>query len=367
VSFSPTSAVLAARRQRLGDHLDARQVDAYLVSQPVNVTYLTGLVSSNAACLVRRDASVVLATDDRYAEAAASLGVDVVTTRDVVGVLAEQAAERGGRLAIEQHHLTMTQGRSVQSVTEGRAELTDSDHAVESLRAEKEPDEVAAVAQACEVSVAALRTLLAGPLLGRTEREIARDLEATMLRLGADGLAFDTIVASGPNGAVPHHRPTDRPVGRGELLTIDFGATVAGYHADCTRTVLVGSAGETWQHEIYEVVRDAQARGVAALAPHRSVAEVDAAARDVVADAGYGGFFVHGLGHGVGLQIHEPPWLTSGGDPAATLSSRTTVTVEPGIYVPGKGGVRIEDTTSVGPDGVEVLTDYPTGLLVADE
>ena len=366
MSFAPEPDVLAARRRRLSEHLAGREVDACLISHPVNVTYLTGLVSSNAACLVGGDGQVVLATDDRYAEAATSLGVDVVTARDVVGALAEQAALHGGRLAVEQHHLTMAQGRSVASMTDGRVELTDSEHAVESLRALKEPGEVAAVARACAISVAALGTLLAGPLTGRTEREIARDLEATMLRLGADGRAFDTIVAGGPNGAVPHHRPTDRPVRRGELLTIDFGATIAGYHADCTRTVLVGSTGDGWQHEIYEVVRDAQARGVAALAPDRPVAEVDAVARDVVAEAGYGAFFVHGLGHGVGLQIHEPPWLTSAGDPAATLPQRTTVTVEPGIYVPGKGGVRIEDTTSVGPDGVEVLTDYPTGLLTAD-
>jgi Xaa-Pro aminopeptidase len=367
VSFLPTPAVLAARRQTLSEHLDGRDIDACLVTHPANVTYLTGLVSSNAACLVGRDSSVQLATDDRYAQATATLGVDVVTTRDVVGSLAEQAAQRGGRLAVEQHHLTMAQGRSLMSVTDGRADITDSEHAVESLRARKEPGEVAAVAQACAISTAALGALLAGPVLGRTERDIARDLEATMLRWGADGLAFDTIVAGGPHGAVPHHRPTDRPVARGDLLTIDFGATVAGYHADCTRTVLVGSSGEAWQHEIHDVVRDAQARGVAALAPHRCVAEVDTAARDVVAAAGFGAFFVHGLGHGVGLQIHEPPWLTGAGDAAATLPPRTTVTVEPGIYLPGKGGVRIEDTTSVGPDGVEVLTDYPTDLLVVDE
>jgi Xaa-Pro aminopeptidase len=367
VSTCVTPAALETRRHRLGDHLVSRGLDACLVSHPVNVTYLTGLVSSNAACLVGADGSVTLATDDRYVAAAQSLGVDVATARDVVGALVDRAVPTGGRLAVEQHHLTMVQGRALRAATAGRAEIADSEHAVESLRAVKEPAEVAAVAEACEISVHALRTLLDGPLRGRTEREIARDLEATMLRLGADGLAFDTIVAGGPNGAVPHHRPTDREVGAGELLTIDFGATIAGYHADCTRTVVVGSPGQAWQHEIYEVVRDAQASGVAALSPQRPLTEVDAVARGVVVDAGYGPFFVHGLGHGVGLQIHEPPWLTGAADPAATLPHRTTVTVEPGIYLPGRGGVRIEDTTSVGPDGVEVLTDYPTELLTADE
>lgn len=346
--------------------LDDRGLDAALVTHGVNVTYLTGLASSNAACLVLADETTVLATDDRYAEAAAATcpDVEVLTDRQVVTALASRAATRGGALGIERHHLTLADGDALTAAVDGRAHVVDLDQAVEHLRSVKDEAEVDLVAQACAISVAALAELLAGRFIGRTERELARDLEARMLLLGADGLAFDTIVASGPNGSVPHHSPTDRMIRAGDLVTIDFGAKVGGYHADCTRTLLVAGPGVAWQHDIYGVVRDAQRAGVAALAPGQSVTVVDAAARRHIADAGYGEYFVHGLGHGVGLEIHEPPWLMSSTPQAGTLPSRTTVTVEPGIYIPGKGGVRIEDTTDVGPAGVRVLTDLTTDLVV---
>ncbi len=354
------------RRRQLAAVLLDRGVDAALVTLGVNVTYLTGLSSSNAACLVLADETTLLATDDRYAEAAAAMcpDVEVLTDRQVVTALAHRAAARGGTVGIERHHLTLAEGDALTAALDGRMQVVDLEQAVEQLRAVKEEAEVDLVAQACALSVAALSEVLAGEFVGRTERALARDLEARMLMLGADGLAFDTIVASGPNGSVPHHSPTDRVIGAGDLVTIDFGAMVGGYHADCTRTVLVAGPGTGWQHEIYDLVRDAQRAGVAALAPGEPVAAVDAAARSRIADAGYGEFFVHGLGHGVGLQIHEPPWLMGGASQAGTLPSRTTVTVEPGIYIPGKGGVRIEDTTDVGPAGVRVLTDLTTDLLV---
>ena len=343
-----------------------RGLDAALVTMGVNVTYLTGLSSSNAACLVLADETTLLATDDRYAEAAAVLcpEVEVLTDRQVVPALAHRAAALGGALGIERHHLTLAEGDALMAALDGRMPVVDLDKAVEQLRAVKEEGEVDLVARACALSVAALSEVLAGEFAGRTERALARDLEARMLMLGADGLAFDTIVASGPNGSVPHHSPTDRVIEAGDLVTIDFGAMVGGYHADCTRTLLVAGPAAAWQHEIYELVHDAQRVGVAALAPGESVAAIDAAARGRIADAGYGEFFVHGLGHGVGLQIHEPPWLMGGASQAGTLPSRTTVTVEPGIYIPGKGGVRIEDTTDVGPAGVRVLTDLTTDLVV---
>lgn len=363
------AAAASARRARVAADLEKTRVDAVLLSRPVNIAYLTGLVSSNAACLITSRGETTLATDSRYAEAVDALddGIALLTARDVVGALAERAVLAASTLAVEQQHLSMSDGQRLAELLGARATLVDAGPLVEDLRATKEPAEVDAVAEACEVSVAALRQLLAGPFVGRSEREIARDLEARMLLMGADGLAFDTIVAGGPHGSVPHHSPTDRPVAAGDLVTIDFGARVRGYHADCTRTVLVRSGAQGWQAEIHAVVRQAQADGVAALSPGASVAVVDAAARDVVTAAGYGEFFVHGLGHGVGLAIHEPPWLTSTPQSAGTLPARTTVTVEPGIYLPGTGGVRIEDTTDVGPDGVRVLTDYPTDLLVVDE
>jgi Xaa-Pro aminopeptidase len=168
-------------------------------------------------------------------------------------------------------------------------------------------------------------------------------------------------VASGPNGAIPHHQPTSRPLGRGDLVTIDFGARVEGYHADMTRTFGIGQIDD-WQREIYDLVQEAQATGVAALASGKPAAEVDAAARAVIADAGYGDAFGHGLGHGVGLQIHEAPFL--GSTSADKLDVSVPVTVEPGIYLPERGGVRIEDTVVVHADRVERLTTTTRDLLV---
>lgn len=358
-----------ARRQRLIAALESAGLDSCLVTVPVNVTYLTGLTSSNAAVLVTAEGQTLLATDDRYAEAATAICPDaeVITARSVAAALADRAAASSHRIGIEHHHVTLAVHDEIMAVVDangrGVCEVVDLDQAVETLRSVKDAAEVARVAQACALSVQALTDLLESGLDGRSERQIARQLEARMLMLGADGLAFDTIVASGPNGSVPHHSPSDRTVGAGDFVTIDFGATVDGYHADCTRTVLVGAPAASWQQEIYELVATAQRAGVAALAPGRSTGEIDAAARTVIAEAGYEDYFVHGLGHGVGLQIHEPPWLMSNTQRAGTLGSRTTVTVEPGIYLPGTGGVRIEDTTDVGPDGVRVLTDLTTDLI----
>jgi Xaa-Pro aminopeptidase len=175
-------------------------------------------------------------------------------------------------------------------------------------------------------------------------------------------VAFDTIVATGPNSAIPHHRPTEREIARGDLLKIDFGALYSGYHADCTRTVVVGREPEDWQREIYDVVRAAQRAGRHALHVGADVREVDAAARKVVADAGYADQFPHGLGHGVGLEIHEAPML--GTASTGRLADRTPVTVEPGVYLPGRGGVRIEDTLVVRDGEPDLLTTTPKDLRV---
>lgn len=356
------------RRARLAAELAGRDIDACLVTKAVNVRYLTGVVSSNAALLVQRDGHAVLATDTRYAEAAAARcpDIEVVVDRDVAATLAARAAQTVARLGVERHDVTLDTSDTIEAATGGAVELVDLAQAVETLRAVKDDDEVALVEQACAVSVQALHALLAGRLRGRTERQIARDLESRMLGLGADALAFDTIVASGPNGSVPHHSPTDREAGVGDLLTIDFGAKVGGYHADCTRTVLVGGAAGQWQQEVYAVVAESQRAGIATLAPGRGTRQIDAAARDRIVEAGFGELFSHGLGHGVGLEIHEPPWLHGKDTTAGTLPARATLTVEPGIYLPGKGGVRIEDTLDVGPAGVRVLTDMTTDLLVVD-
>lgn len=352
------------RRGRLADELTRSGLDAALVTRPVDVGYLTGLVSSNAACLLRADGMLLVATDSRYADEAmaACPEAELLTERQVAVALVRRMAGRAGRLGIQRDHVTLTLADALREATDARTELVDLGAAITVLRATKDDVEVGLLTQACAISVHALSRLLDGPIVGRTEQEIARDLEARMLRCGADGLAFDTIVASGPNGAIPHHHPTDRVIQPGELLTIDFGAKVGGYHADCTRTVSIGPTA-AWQQEIYDLVLAAQRAGLAALAPGASTASVDAAARQVIDAGGFAGAFVHGLGHGVGLEIHEAPWLTSAATTAGRLPIRTTVTVEPGIYLAGVGGVRIEDTTEVGPDGVRVLTDMTTQLI----
>ena len=183
-----------------------------------------------------------------------------------------------------------------------------------------------------------------------------------MVELGAESLAFPTIVATGPNSAIPHHRPSDREIQRGDLLKIDFGALYQGYHADCTRTFLVGQEPADWQREIFDVVRQAQRAGRHALVPGVEGTDVDAAARSVVVEAGFGEQFPHGLGHGVGLEIHEAPLMGYGS--TGRIESGTALTVEPGIYLPGRGGVRIEDTLVVSEGGPELLTTTPKDLLV---
>jgi Xaa-Pro aminopeptidase len=225
----------------------------------------------------------------------------------------------------------------------------------------KDPSEVELLATACRITCQALADLFSMIRPGLTERQLAAALDARMAELGAERPAFDTIVASGPNGAIPHHAPTDRPIRRGDLITMDFGARYAGYHADMTRTVALGEPAG-WQREIYELVAAAQRSGLDAARPDADVGDVDAAARDLIRDAGHGDHFQHGLGHGVGLEVHEAP--TIGYGRTGKLASRVPVTVEPGVYLPGRGGVRIEDVLVVGADGTGLLTTTTRELLV---
>jgi Xaa-Pro aminopeptidase len=238
--------------------------------------------------------------------------------------------------------------------------LHGTDRVVESLREVKDDDEIDALARACDISTRALEQLLEGPLVGRTEREVARDLENRMYSLGAEAIAFETILATGDHTAVPHHHPTDRVLVEGDLLKIDFGARVDGYHADCTRTVVLGRADD-WQREVYAAVRESQAAGLDLLRAGVDVSASDVAARASLGASGWLDAFTTGLGHGVGLEIHEDPFIA--GSHAGKLSSRTVLTMEPGIYVPGRGGVRIEDTVLVTAGAPEVLTTMTKDLL----
>jgi Xaa-Pro aminopeptidase len=335
----------AQRRDRLRAAVAARDADAALITNLVNVRYLTGLASSNAALLLPADGQAALATDARYLLTAERecADLDLVCARDAEGELADRAAGRGWRrLAFEEHEMTVARHAALAERRE--LDLIPLGRAVEDLRMIKDEAEIALLARACAITGEAFDAVAPQIRPGMTERELAAAIEHAMAAAGAEKPAFDTIVASGPNGAIPHHAPGDRAFVPGDLITIDCGARYAGYHADMTRTVALG-APAGWQREIYALAATAQRAGIGAAVPGAAAAAVDAAARDIITEAGYGGSFPHGLGHGVGLEIHEAPMLGRG--KAGTLADRVPLTVEPGIYLPGKGGVRIEDTLVV--------------------
>jgi Xaa-Pro aminopeptidase len=353
----------AERRARAQQLVRDAGADAVLITARQNVRYLTGLASSNAALLLPADGAALLATDSRYALAAErdAPDLELLTERFIEGKLAAEAARRGVTvLAFEaqemtvERHAAITRDAGVTTVPFGRK--------IEELRMVKDAEELELIAAACRLSSQALADVLPEIRPGLSERTLAALLDYRMTQLGADGTAFDTIVASGPNGAIPHHAPTDRPLRRGDLVTMDFGALYQGYHADMTRTVAVGEPAG-WQRDIYDLVALAQEAGIAMLEPGAEASAVDAAAREVIEAAGHSGHFQHGTGHGVGLDIHEAPVLGYGA--AGKLADRVPVTVEPGVYLPGKGGVRIEDVLVVtAGGGARILTSTTRELLV---
>ncbi len=361
------------RRDRLSAALVAAELDALVVSDLVNVRYLSGFTGSNAALVVfAGDTPAVLATDSRYRTQAARQAPDLeaVIERACAPHLVDRAVADGAvRIGFESHVVTvdgfdaLTRRLGEAAGTARGSSLVRAGGIVERLREVKDAGEVALLRLACEAADAALDALVAGGGLrpGRTEREVGRELEALMLDNGADGRAFETIVATGANSAVPHHRPTDAELCAGDFVKIDFGALVGGYHSDMTRTFILGPPSP-WQREIYSLVAEAQRAGRRALAVGAELRDVDAAARGIITEAGYGDHFGHGLGHGVGLQIHEAPGIGSAA--TGTLRDHAVVTVEPGVYLPGRGGVRIEDTVLVGERGGEVLTRFPKELAV---
>jgi Xaa-Pro aminopeptidase len=338
-----------------------------LVTDLVNVRYLSGFTGSNAALLVYADDGprAALATDGRYRTQASQqapdlrLEIERACGRHLTRVA---AADGVARLGFESHAVSVD-GYDALARAAGEVELVRASGMVEALREVKDDGEKALLRLACEAADAALADLVerGGLRPGRTERQVARDLEGLMLDHGADGVSFETIVATGPNSAIPHHRPTDAELAAGDFVKIDFGALVAGYHSDMTRTFVLGQAAQ-WQRDIYDLVATAQRAGRDALAPGEACKNVDAVARTVIADAGHGESFSHGLGHGVGLQIHEAPGISA--TSAATLQVGSAVTVEPGIYLPDRGGVRIEDTLIVGEKGPELLTRFPKELAI---
>jgi Xaa-Pro aminopeptidase len=357
---------VAGRMDRLRERFDDAGVDALLVTNLWNVRYLTGFTGS-AAMLLVTDETAVFTSDGRYrtqsGEQLGALGVDAVI--EIGATVAEQrerlarALDPGVRVGLEAHAVTWSDQRSLAAVLTGH-DLVATEGVVEAQRLVKEPAEVARIHAACAIADDALGALLP-TLRGRTEREFALDLEVEMRRRGASGNSFDPIVASGPNAAKPHARPSTRVVEPGELVVIDFGCVVDGYCSDMTRTVSVGDPGPE-ARRVWDVVLASQRAGRDAVHAGVGCAEVDAACRGVIVAAGWGDAFVHSTGHGVGLEIHEAPRVAA--TASDTLESGSVVTVEPGVYLPGVGGARIEDTVVVTADGSEPLTAFPKELVL---
>ncbi len=355
----------AARRRRAQPLIRAAQADAALITARPNVRYLTGLASSNAALLLPAEGDgALLATDSRYTGAARRDAPDLALADDrfIEAALAAEAARRGyRRLAFEAHEMTVERHGELTAAADGVATLP-LGRKIEALRLVKDAAELEKLAVACQLTDAALAEVLPQVRAGMSERALASLLDHTMAVLGADRPAFETIVASGPNGAIPHHEPTDRALARGDLVTMDFGALHDGYHADMTRTVAIGAVAG-WQQEVYDLVALAQEAGIAVLEDGVESGTVDAVAREVIEAAGHAAHFQHGLGHGVGLEIHEAPLLGYGR--TGKLTDRVPVTVEPGVYLPGMGGVRIEDVLVVtAGDRARFLTSTTRELLV---
>lgn len=349
-------------RQRF-EHLG---VDALLVTHLTNIRYLTGFTGSAGLLLVAGDRAV-LVTDGRYADqapaqvAAAGVAVEVLISSTDQRRLVLDAAEGVERIGLEAEHVSWAQhDRYRDEWFAGRA-LVPTAGVIEELRLIKDAGEVSrmrAAAAVTDAALAAVRDLLAD---GPTEQEFARALDGRIRELGASGNSFETIVASGPNAALPHARPGARRIQPGDPVIVDVGAVVDGYCSDMTRTFVVGDVSPELSR-LVEVVGAAQAAGVSAVRHGVDAAEVDAATRAVIDDAGLGDRFTHGTGHGVGLDIHEAPRVAR--TSTATLAAGQVVTVEPGVYVPGLGGVRIEDTVVVTESGCRPLTLTPKTISV---
>ena len=348
------------RLGRLRDRLADAGADAAVISEPANVRWLTGFTGSNGTVVMLGSGEALLITDGRYAEqapaqlaaAGASDEVEVVVARRAVLAVAERL-DGVARLGLEDSVAWAEQIRWSEAVDAETVPLTE---AVEGLRAVKDLAELARMQAAARIADEALA--VTEPMLrpGVTEVQVQQALDDAIRAAGASGPAYDTIVASGPNSALPHARPTERRFQAGDLVIIDVGATVDGYRSDMTRSFVLGDPDEQ-ADAMLEVVGRSQSAGVAAVRPGVEASDIDGACRSVIDEAGMGEAFVHGSGHGVGLDVHELPRVVSGS--SAVLEPGNVLTVEPGVYFPGVGGARVEDLLVVTDDGSHPLTRYP--------
>jgi Xaa-Pro aminopeptidase len=335
----------------------AHALDApLLITNLVNIHYLTGFESSNAGLFVDPSGAATLYTDFRYIESArAASGVEVKLAKRAL--LKDIAADLPREVQFEADALPYAQWQVLDG--EGLS-LTPSRGIVEELRSVKSDEELQALRHASRVADRAFEALTAETWIGRSERELAWRLQELMHAHGADRVSFEPIVASGVNGAKPHADPTDQILATGTLVTVDFGAQVNGYCSDCTRTLSTGSLPDQLRH-IYDVCLAAQEAAVAGIRPTMTGIEADRIARSIIEAEGFGSEFGHGLGHGIGLDVHEVPRLST--ESPDTLQTGNVVTIEPGIYLEGVGGVRIEDLAAITDDGVEIMTSFPKTLV----
>ncbi|HWH44854.1 MAG TPA: Xaa-Pro peptidase family protein [Thermoleophilaceae bacterium] len=351
------------RADRLEELLAERELDALVVTELVNVRYLTGFTGTNGLCSVgpgRRD----FLTDFRYTEQAASQvgGFDVLPAeRDLLGAAAKRLS---GRVGFEDQHVSVRTRNRLEELAGDGVELLPAGGLVEELRAVKDEDELGRIAAAAELADSVYAHLRERGLAGRTEREVAWEIERMMREAGAEEVSFPSIVAGGAHGALPHAEPREVPIERDSLVILDLGCRLDGYCSDCTRTLATGDVPDEAQ-EVYELVRRTQEEALGAVRAGAACRDVDAVARDAIAAAGHGERFGHGLGHGVGLEVHEEPRLSQQAD--GVLAAGNVVTVEPGVYLPGAFGVRIEDLVIVRDGEPEILTRFPKDLIAAGE
>jgi Xaa-Pro aminopeptidase len=359
------ATVSTDRADRVADALAGSEADLLLVTDLVNVRWLTGFTGSSAAAVVGRDGDRRFVTDFRYLTQSAEQ-LDPLWEREIaVDLLAGVVKGLPGtgelRLAFEDANLSVKDHARLAGMLRAGIELVPAGDAIEKLRLVKDEGELDAIRAAARLADDALTEVLGRGLVGRTERDVALDLEFTMRRMGAEAASFPPIVAAGDHGALPHAEPRDVAIPSGTLCVVDWGAQLDGYASDCTRTYATGEI-DPRDAEVYALVQRAQETSLAAVRAGPTGREVDAVARAIIDSAGHAEHFGHGLGHGVGLDVHEGPRLSKRGDTA--LAAGMVVTIEPGVYVPGAVGVRIEDLVIVTDDGAEVVSSLPKDLQV---
>jgi Xaa-Pro aminopeptidase len=354
---------MSTRAARLAEKLPEIGADLLVVTSLVNVRYLTGFTGSNALAVIG-PGRCAFVTDFRYTEQSAA-EVDgafdrTIAPQELMDMVPDLLPSGELRLAFEDAHLSVRAHGRLRELVGERVELVPGGDAVEALRAVKDADEIRRIGEAAKLADAALRRVMEEGLVGRTEVGVALALERAMEDLGAKRASFGSIVAAGPHGALPHAQPRDVEIAPDELVVIDWGAELDGYCSDCTRTLATGDLPDPTL-EAYDLVREAQLAGLEAITAGTGGREADSAARDVIGEAGHAEHFGHGLGHGVGLEIHEAPRLSQRSD--SVLASGNVVTVEPGVYLPGQFGVRIEDLVVVTDAECSILTSVPKELI----